>query len=348
MNTDFSGWLGERTIACETDGARIVAATPAFARYLELWESDCVGREFASLFSETDARVGALKLDEARTQRREVSFLSKHWRGSGARTWLRWHLDGRGEKTVRAVAVDVTHERVLDDECAQLRHMLEHSQRLAAIGALANRIVHDLNHLMLAMQQGVELSLASVAEDHPAHEDLTAVRACLGTAAGLTSEIRRHGGVARAEPELIDLAELIRAMQPVLALATPPNTKLLVECLPGTVPIYGHAIQIRQVLLNLVVNASEAIGSRPGKIVVRVEPTLDASGTHGVCVAVLDDGCGMSPETKARLFEPFFSTKSSSRGLGLSGTLAILEGHHAQVSVESELGRGTKVEVRFP
>ncbi|HET9932676.1 MAG TPA: ATP-binding protein [Polyangiaceae bacterium] len=348
MDTALSAWLGERAIACEVNGSRIVAATSAFARCFELAEPDCIGREFSSLFSDTDARVSGLKLDDARAQRREVSFLSKHWRASGARIWLRWHLDARASGNVRALAFDVTHERVLDDECAQLRHMLEHSQRLAAIGALANRIVHDLNHLMLAMQQGVELSLATIAQGHPSHEDLTAVQACLATAVGLTSEIRRHGGAARAELELIDLAELIRAMQPVLALATRPDTRLVVECIPGTVPIYGHAVQIRQVLLNLVVNASEAIGARPGRIVVRVEPTLDASGTQGVCVSVVDDGCGMSPETKARLFEPFFSTKSSSRGLGLSGTLAILEAHHAQVSVQSELGRGTKVEVRFP
>lgn len=348
MDTDVWAWLGERTIACELQETRIVRATPALARHFDLAPDDCTGREFASLFSDTDARIGALKLDEARSLRTEVSFLSKQWRASGARVWLRWEIDGRRQGSVRVRAVDVTHERVLDDECAQLRHMLEHSQRLAALGALSGRIVHDLNHLMLAMQQGVELSAAALAPDHAAREDLAAVRACLATAVGLTREIRRHGSASHVEPELVDLAELIRAMQPVLALATSPDTRLVVECIPGTVPICGHAVQIRQVLLNLVVNASEAIGTRPGHVVVRVEPTLDVSSARGVSVSVSDDGCGMNAETKARLFEPFFSTKSSSRGLGLSGTLAILEAHHAQVSVESELGRGTKVEVRFP
>jgi signal transduction histidine kinase len=341
-------WLEHSLIACEVVRGSLTRVSAGFASHFGLSADSALQRDFASLFADADARVAQFKLDEVRTLGKGSSFLSKHRRSSEARVWLRWQLHLSDAESVYAVATDVTHERVLEEECSQLRHMLEHSQRLATIGLFASRVLHDLNNLLLPARQGVDLTLASLEEGHVNRGDLEVTRDCLNNATTLANEIRVHAGAARAEPQRLDLGELVSSTRPMFSLALRPGTEVSFELQKGTPKVLGHAVQLRQVLLNLVVNASEAIGDRGGKILVRVEPELGSGKSRGARLTVSDNGCGMSAETKAHLFEPFFSTKGTSRGLGLSGTLAILEQHRATIAIESEFGRGTQVEIRFP
>jgi len=340
-------WLESHVLFCRLEGARITKLSTAWQSYLPLALGDYLGQELTSLFSDADAPQANAHLAELIATGQPVTFLSKHWRQDSERFWLRWQLmrDEGGE--LRALATDVTHERVLEEERSELRHLVEHSQRLATLGLLSSRIVHDFNNLLLAARQGTELAFADLGPHHPAREDLQLVETCLMMATGLAREIRLHAGAVRPEPQAVDLRELVRSMQPLLELAAGPSAKLRCEFEEDAPPIQGHAVQIRQVLLNLVVNASEAIGRRAGTVVVRVSTGPDDAGGRSVTFSVTDDGAGMNDETKARLFEPFFSTKGASRGLGLSGTLAIVEAHRGSIVFESEPGRGTTVYVSF-
>jgi signal transduction histidine kinase len=354
-------WLENHVLFCRLEGARITKLSAAWQHYLPLALGEYLGQEFASLFSEADASHATARLAELIGSGQPVTFLSKHWRRDSERFWLRWQLTRDEAGELRALATDVTHERVLDEERSELRHLVEHSQRLATLGLLSSRIVHDFNNLLLAARQGTELAFADLGTHHPARENLQLVETCLMMATGLAKEIRLQAGAVRPEPQAVDLRELVSSMRPLLELAAGPSAKLRCEFEADVPAIQGHAVQIRQVLLNLVVNASEAIGQavrsaaaqqKPvartaGTVVVRVSTRTEAAGGRSVTISVSDDGVGMSDETKARLFEPFFSTKGASRGLGLSGTLAIVEAHRGSIVFDSAPGHGTTVCVSF-
>src|SRR6202000_1077659 len=136
---------------------------------------------------------------------------------------------------------------------------------------------------------------------------------------------------------------------------------LQLELKEGLPLVEADATQLQQVVMNLVLNASEALGEREGVITITTRALeLESAYLRGtflapeltagqyVCLAVSDNGCGMGPETQARIFDPFFSTKFTGRGLGLSAVLGIVRGHEGAIQVQSELGRGTTFELFFP
>jgi two-component system cell cycle sensor histidine kinase/response regulator CckA len=159
----------------------------------------------------------------------------------------------------------------------------------------------------------------------------------------------------------MDLAKLIEEMGRLLEISISKKCILRYEFIPGLPLIEADASQVRQIVMNLVINASEAIGDRSGVIAVSTgmmfcdkayfaETYLDENLAEGLYVylEVSDNGCGMSPETQAKIFDPFFTTKFTGRGLGLAAVLGIVRGHRGAVKVYSELGRGTTMKVLFP
>lgn len=158
-----------------------------------------------------------------------------------------------------------------------------------------------------------------------------------------------------------DLSELVSQTTELFRVGLPPEVQVVFDLgrvLPG---VKCDGIQIRQVLMNLILNGAEAIGDRPGRVTIRTrEVTMGREellqrfqredmepGTY-VCVEVADTGCGMDPTTAARIFDPFFSTKKSGRGLGLAATLHILRNHGGALSLRSQVGSGTTFELIFP
>lgn len=243
----------------------------------------------------------------------------------------------------------------------QWEAQLQHTQRLESLGVLAGGIAHDFNNLLTAIFGAADLALLRLPSDEPARADVEQIVAVAHQAAGLTGQMLAYSGRGTLRVQPILLSALIREMEPLLR-ASLPRTCALELHLEASLPaIEADASQMRQVLMNLVVNAGEAVGATAGVITVRVavrecDRAYLAGGAVGkeipegpyVSLEVTDTGCGMSGETRARMFEPFFTTKFTGRGLGLAAVLGIMRSHHGTIRVTSEPGRGTRIEALFP
>ena len=238
---------------------------------------------------------------------------------------------------------------------------LQHTQRLESLGVLAGGIAHDFNNLLTGVLGSAELALLRLPPDAPARPDVEQIVTTAHRAADLTGQMLAYSGRGTFRIQPILLSALIREMGPLLR-ASVPKTCALDFHLGGSLPaIEADATQLRQVVMNLIINAGEAIGDAAGIITVRVVVrecdraylaggVLDQELLEGPYVAseVTDTGCGMSAETQDRMFEPFFTTKFTGRGLGLAAVLGIMRGHHGTILVTSEPGRGTRIEALFP
>lgn len=258
----------------------------------------------------------------------------------------------------------------LRDETAFQRALLEqrrseeavqHAQKLESLGVLAGGIAHDFNNLLLAMLGNAALAREDLPPDSPAAEYLADVERAAERAADLTRQLLAYAGKGRLEVEEVDVSRLAREVLDLVEVSISKRIELhceLAERLPGVI---GDASQLRQVLMNLVLNAADAIGDHEGSIAVRTELVeLDPADGRGwlghepwqggrfLALRVADTGGGMTPAVRARIFEPFFTTKSTGRGLGLAATLGIVRSHRGFVGVESRPGLGTTFTVLLP
>jgi PAS domain S-box-containing protein len=241
-------------------------------------------------------------------------------------------------------------EQDLAARTRQLRELegsLRDLQRLDALGVLAGGIAHDVNNLLGAMGGGLEL--ASL-ETSPARLR-SQVRALQGLVSQSTRLVRRLMAFAghRPEPEQrIDINELVRELVPILAPALPRRPRVLLDLCPSPLPVQGDPVLLQQVVLNLVLNAAEALSGPAGLITLRTfqaPPAPDCQGGGAdqpqVGLEVRDNGCGMTPEVLGRIFEPFFTTKPSGHGLGLHAMQGIARRHRGTIQVTSEPGHGS-------
>ena len=259
------------------------------------------------------------------------------------------------------VTRDVTAAHEADSARRLLDQQLLETQKLESLGVLAGGIAHDFNNLLTGVLGN--LSLARLALDDPettsAHLDgieTSAVRA-----ADLCQQMLAYAGKGRFQEQRLDLGALVGDMLPLLRLSVAKGVTLRVHAEPGLPAIWGDATQMRQVVLNLVTNASDAIETT-GTIELRlfaveaeatllselVPPIEPGAATGYVVLEVSDTGCGMSPEMLGRVFEPFYTTKFTGRGLGLAVVHGIVRGHKGGVRVESAPQLGSTFAVALP
>jgi PAS domain S-box-containing protein len=256
---------------------------------------------------------------------------------------------------------DITAAREAAREREEFARKVQETQKLESLGVLAGGIAHDFNNILTAI-----LGNASLALNDAPPESL--LRACLDDishaslrAAELCNQMLAYSGRGRFVVQKLDLDRLIQETTQMLQISISKKAALhfeLAKCLP---PFEADATQIRQVIMNLVINASEAIGEDGGTITLRTGlahldraafaatvAAPDAAEGEYIFLEVSDTGAGMSAETQAKMFEPFFTTKFTGRGLGLAAVLGIVRGHRGALRVRSEPGRGTSFRVHFP
>jgi PAS domain S-box-containing protein len=245
----------------------------------------------------------------------------------------------------------------------QLEDKLLESQRLESLGVLAGGLAHDLNNLMTPVVGHAELALGKIPAESrgPVAEHLRQVTRAAEQAAELCRQLLAYAGRGRVAIEPVDLSELIGHGESLLRHAAGPHVDLRLDLSPGLPAVLADRGQVRQVVLNLVANAAEAIGDRPGRVEVSTRlrrmgrPELagcqvgaDRPEGEYVRLAVRDDGPGMPPEVAARVFDPFFTTKFTGRGLGLAAVQGVIQCHGGALSVETAPGRGTTFRLYFP
>ena len=248
---------------------------------------------------------------------------------------------------------DIT-ERLRSEEA------LRQTQRLESLAVLAGGIAHDFNTLLAAMTGHLHVVREALPEGELA-EHLTQVEHAVARAATLTRQLLAYGGHGTVAREPVDLSALVRDMVELLRVSLPPGVQIHCELDPQVSPVESDRAQLQQVVMNLVANAGEAMVAGGGSLTVRVH---DCSVSEAelqrdfvgqplragpvVCLEVIDTGRGMSPELQARIFEPFFSTKASGRGLGLSALRGIVRAHQGGVLLRSAPGQGTTFRIALP
>lgn len=258
--------------------------------------------------------------------------------GSALELELAAHASSTVPASWEGFARDVTQER-------KLERQLSVSQKMEAVGQLAGGVAHDFNNLLMVivsaqslLEQSVPPELIGFLEDAQNAAD---------RASALTRQLMALGRPEPANPTTQDLGEVVSALGSVLHRLVDESINLSIETEPNVL-IEADRSQLEQIVLNLVVNARDAIEPH-GTIVVRVLETAGETGRLAT-IEVRDDGCGISPEDRSRLFEPFFTTKEPGRGtgLGLATVYMIVERLGGTISIESELGVGTKIGILLP
>ena len=258
----------------------------------------------------------------------------------------------RDPATQRVTGAVVTFLDITDRK--RMESKLLHSQKLESLGVLAGGVAHDFNNLLVSILGNTSLA-RSLPECPPALAPLLEeVEERARRAAELTKQMLDYAGQGRSRVTNVTLPNLLRDMGSLAKTLVPKHIELRYQFQEGLPAIQADDAQLRQVLMNLVMNAAEAIGDRPGRIDIAVECRSftraeleeyvgDPSEGTFMRVEVGDDGPGMSAETAARVFDPFFTTKFKGRGLGMAAVLGIVKSHGGAVRVKSRENHGTRV-----
>ncbi|HUI69426.1 MAG TPA: PAS domain S-box protein [Spirochaetia bacterium] len=259
------------------------------------------------------------------------------------------------------VAMDITDRKRSEEALLAAERRLLHSQRLESLGVLAGGVAHDFNNILQAILGNAELAAARLPADSAAHENLRELSRSAQRAADLTRQMLAYSGRGRFEVQPLDLSDVIMEMQGMLRISVSRKATIDYTLAPGLSPILADLSQLRQIVMNLVINASEALGESTGRITLVTgsiecdESYLSAvwsgeqlSPGRYVYLEVTDTGAGMDENTRVRIFEPFFTTKFTGRGLGLAAVLGIVQGHNGAIKVYSEPEKGSTFKLLFP
>jgi PAS domain S-box-containing protein len=262
---------------------------------------------------------------------------------------------------IQGIARDITERKRGEEERKRLEAQIQHAQKLEGLGVLAGGIAHDFNNLLVGMMGYAGLALTKLPPDSPARGYVQKIETSAQRAAELTNQMLAYSGRGTFMVRPINLSELAREMGHLFEASISKKATLKYRCAPDLPFICGDAAQIHQVIMNLITNASDALGDNPGVITLSTrcieaprellaKTYLDDDLPAGpyVCLEVSDTGCGMDANTQARIFDPFFTTKFAGRGLGLAAVLGIVRGHRGAIKVYSEPGRGSTFRVLFP
>jgi PAS domain S-box-containing protein len=272
-------------------------------------------------------------------------------------TMIHWE----GQPATLNILRDITERQQAENQRLDLERQMQQMQKLESLGVLAGGIAHDFNNLLTVILGNADLALDELPRQSPARECLCEVRETSLRAAELCRQMLAYSGRGQFVIETIDLTNLVESMVNLLKTSVSKKAVLTLSLDRNLPAIRGDATQIRQIVMNLVINASEALGENNGAIRLSTgarycssaflqETCLHEKPAEGnyVWLEVTDTGCGMDAETQRRIFEPFFTTKFTGRGLGLSAVLGIVRGHRGAVKLTSDPGQGTCFQVLLP
>jgi CheY-like chemotaxis protein len=236
------------------------------------------------------------------------------------------------------------------------------SQKLESLGVLAGGIAHDFNNLLTSILGNADLASTELSPENPARQYLDDIENVSRRAADLCRQMLAYSGKGRFVVQPISLNEIVREMAHLLGVSISKKVVIKYNFFPDLPSVMADATQMRQVVMNLITNASEAIAEVSGVVTLSTgvmdcddeylkgvvgDSDLHPAGQY-VFLEVADTGCGMAPETLNRIFDPFFTTKFTGRGLGLAAVLGIVRGHKGALRVYSEKGRGTTFKILLP
>ncbi|MCZ6596843.1 MAG: PAS domain S-box protein, partial [Planctomycetota bacterium] len=308
----------------------------ALARYLESGEARILGQRLELTALRADGREFPIELTVAR-------------------------LDLEGPPRFVGFIRDIAPLRRLEEERRDLDRSIQRAQRLESLGVLAGGIAHDFNNILVGVLGNAGLALDALPSSAPVRVFLERIKRAGQRAEQLADQLLAYSGKGLFVVVPLDLNDEIEQISDLLRSSISKKAILKLDLRADLPAIEGDGAQIGQVVMNLITNASEAIGDESGVISVRTDVLdVDRADLRGfdfhrddpkgrlVSLVVSDTGCGMDAETRDKIFEPFFTTKFTGRGLGLAATLGIVRGHAGAMRVTSSPGEGTTFEIVFP
>jgi two-component system, cell cycle sensor histidine kinase and response regulator CckA len=352
------------------DGAGVFRYVSPACRVLLGYEPEELLGQYSQSYVHPDDATAARRFHETVCSQpgiRDVELQYRFRRKDGSYTWMETNShavrDPASGKIAEIVAVtrDITERRRVEETRRTLEAQVQHAQKLESLGILAGGVAHDFNNLLVGMLGNASLALEDLPAGTAARRTVERVVTAAQRAAELTKQMLAYSGKGRFEVEAVNLSELVSEMAHLLEASISKAVTLMYEFSNDVPPIQADATQLRQVVMNLIINASEAIGEHAGVVTIRtgtMRPDrsylgctcLGADLPEGeyVFVEVCDTGCGMDEPTRSKIFEPFFTTKFTGRGLGLAAVLGIVRGHRGAIHIRSTLGRGSEFRVLFP
>ncbi len=349
------------------DGLEVIYANPAAAEFLGFVQAaDLTGSEAFELLggvSRTEWLERVNRVLAGETLRiSERSFLV--YAGREAELDLAMSpATFAGRHCVQVLIRDLTAFRRAEHDRLALERKIYEAQKLESLGILAGGVAHDFNNLLVAIMGNAGLATMELTSNPTAAASyLKEVETAAQRAADLARQMLAYSGKGTFVIAPVDLVELVTEMTSLLTASMSHKVSLEYRLPAGLPAVNGDPTQLRQIVMNLVINAAEAIADRPGTIRVEAgEITATSEYLAGIAPGggaaqpgnfvyfdVIDDGAGMDPATLSRVFEPFFSTKFTGRGLGLAAVLGIVQAHRGAMSVRSAPGRGTTFRILLP
>ncbi|GFE60581.1 response regulator [Geobacter sp. AOG2] len=298
------------------------------------------------------------------TDSKLVTFETKHLRKDNSQFCVEIHasyINYDGYPAIMGVARNVDERKKAAQEHLKLEQQLLHAQKLESLGVLAGGIAHDFNNILTSIIGNADLALLRINKESPGVENLHKIEEAATRAADLARQMLAYSGKGKFVIESINLNRLLEDMLHMLEVSISKKAVLRLNLNPDIPAVEADATQIRQIVMNLVINASEAIGDKSGVIAVTtgcmecdknylkdvwlVENI--SQGTY-VYLEIADTGCGMDKQTLSKIFDPFFTTKFTGRGLGMAAVLGIVRGHKGTVKVYSEPNKGTTFKILLP
>jgi len=304
-------------------------------------------------FSEETALESSGGADSARTQRLEFEQQRKDGSTVMVEVTTTYLRDPEGHPVgILGVTRDITERRSLEEKFLQ-------AQKLESVGRLAGGVAHDFNNLLTVILGYSDMILGGLPEEHPLRPRMEEIKSAGERAAALTNQLLAFSRKQVAEPEVLYLNEVVRGMTKMLQRMIGEDIGLVTDLDPALERVKIDPVQIEQVIMNLAVNARDAMPAG-GRLTIAtrnteigaaetIPPTGPPPGRY-VTLTFADTGCGMTPEVKARLFEPFFTTKERGRGtgLGLATVYGIVQQSGGGIRVESEPGKGAAFTITLP
>ena len=253
---------------------------------------------------------------------------------------------------------DISERKRLEEEKTLLEKQYQQAQKLESLGILAGGIAHDFNNILTII-----ICNCSLLQQQPemTAELVPKIETAAQRAAELCRQMLVYAGKAQPVPTKFNVKTLVEEMGKLLKATIKQNVSITLDLSADIPSIKADASQIRQVVMNLILNAAEAIGTEQGNITVSLDIAAIESGQGEkeylgkeiapgsyICLKVTDNGCGMDEETKQRIFEPFYTTKFTGRGLGMSAVLGIIKAHNGALQLTSQVGFGTTFTVYLP
>ncbi len=353
-------------LAVEPEGNfRFLSANHAFLKATGLAEQQVVGQLVQEVLAPASLSMVLGKYHEAIRTRKVVRWDEVSASPDGERhgeVSVTPAFDATGTCThLIGIVHEITALKRAETERLNLERQIQHTQKLESLGVLAGGIAHDFNNLLTAVMGNVSMAMMDLAPTSPVREHLLEAEKATERAADLARQMLAYSGKGRFIVQRVNLRDVVEEMVPMLQASISKKAILRFDFAEDMPTIEADVTQLRQIILNLVINASDAIGDRTGVIGISAGAmACDRSylaatwlqdplpeGRYGF-LKVADTGCGIAPDQLSKIFDPFFTTKFTGRGLGLAAVQGIVRSHKGAIEVYTEPGKGTTFTALFP